>query len=179
MARIIIAAMFAMLLQFPAGAALAAQASDKVVFVCTGNTCRSPMAEGIAKKTAAAGGNYDIEIVSRGTEIDPKEVVANPNAIFMMALRGIKIDGHQSREMSAEDAGDAALILTMTESHKKNVLSLFPEAAPYTFTLIEYATGMPGNISDPWGLGLTDYYETAEQLEKLIPIALKKFVESK
>lgn len=178
MARVMIAVLCALLLQLPAGAALAEQATGRVVFVCTGNTCRSPMAEGIAKKTAAEK-HYDIEIVSRGTEIDPKEVVANPNAIFMMAVKGIKIDGHQSREMSAADAEDAALILTMTESHKKNVLSLFPEAAPYTFTLIEYATGTPGNISDPWGLGLTDYYETAEQLEKLIPIALEKFIESK
>lgn len=178
MRRIMIAAAFAILLQLSAGAALAMPAPDKVVFVCTGNTCRSPMAEGIAKKTAAEK-HYDIEIVSRGTEIDPAEVVANPNAIFIMASRGIKIDGHQSRAMVEQDAKNAALILTMTESHKKNVLSLFPEAAPYTFTLIEYATGTPANISDPWGLGLTDYYETAEQLEKLIPIALEKFIESR
>lgn len=178
MRRIVIVAAFVMLLQLSAAAALAMSAPDQVVFVCTGNTCRSPMAEGIAKKTAVEK-HYDIEIVSRGTEIDPKEVVANPNAIFIMASKGIKIDGHQSRAMSARDAQDAALILTMTESHKKNVLSLFPEAAPYTFTLIEYATGTPGNISDPWGLGLTDYYETAEQLGKLIPVALEKFVESR
>lgn len=178
MRKIMIAAAFAMLLQLSANAASAMPAPDKVVFVCTGNTCRSPMAEGIARKIAAEK-HYDIEIISRGTEIDPAEVVANPNAIFMMASRGIKIDGHQSRAMSARDAQGAAIILTMTESHKKNVLSLFPEAAPYTFTLIEYATGTPGNISDPWGLGLTDYYETAEQLEKLIPVALERFAKSR
>ena len=150
------------------------KATQRVVFVCTGNTCRSPMAEGIAKKTAEEN-NYDLEIISRGTKLDPAEVTANPNAIIVMADRGIKISGHKSLQMSAEDARNANLILTMTDSHKKNVLALFPEAEPYTFTLIEYATGAQGNISDPWGLSLTEYNSTAEQLEALIPAALEKF----
>lgn len=179
MKRIILIAMSVLLLTFSACFAAAAEVpAKKIVFVCTGNTCRSPMAEGIAKKTAMEN-NYRLEIISRGTKIDPDEVVANPNAVLIMAGRGIKIGGHKSALMSAEDVESAALILTMTESHKKNLLALFPGAAPYTFTLTEYATGTPGNISDPWGLSLADYENTAGQLEKLIPAALRKFSESR
>lgn len=150
----------------------------KIVFVCTGNTCRSPMAEGIAKKEALEKG-LDYEIVSRGTKVDPNEVVANLNAVLIMQSRGIRIRDHKSLMMSPADAEGASLILTMTESHKKNVLGLFPDAASYTFTLIEYATGNPGNISDPWGMDLDAYNATATQLEELIPVALEKFENSR
>lgn len=159
------------------GAALADANPPKIVFVCTGNTCRSPMAEGIAKKTAALD-NLDLSIVSRGTNVDPQETTANMNAVVIMQSRGIRIRDHEARMMSAEDAKDASLILTMTDSHKKNVLGLFPEAAPYTFTLIEYVTGKPGNISDPYGMDLSVYAATADQLESLIPLALAKFADS-
>lgn len=161
-----------------AGFAFAAEQPDRIVFVCTGNTCRSPMAEGIAKKIASQQG-YSLEIISRATKIDPEEVVANPNAVLIMAARGIDIKDHQSKMIDLEDVKDASLVLTMTAGHKENVLKLFPDLAPYTFTLIEYATGTQGNISDPWGLDLTDYEETAAQLEELIPVALEKFSMSK
>lgn len=158
-----------------ATSAFAGEKTAKVVFVCTGNTCRSPMAEGIAKKIAVQNG-YKMEIVSRATKIDPKEVVANPNAVTVMASKGIDIKGHKSQIVDAKDVETASLILTMTAGHKENVLKLFPAAAPYTFTLTEYATGKPGDISDPWGQPLADYESTAAQLETLIPLALEKFV---
>lgn len=174
MRRIAFMMLLAILVSLPAGAAFAADNPGKIVFVCTGNTCRSPMAEGIAKKISAEQG-YGLEIISRATKIDPDEVVANPNAVLVMAARGIDIRDHQSKMMAAEDARDASLILTMTSGHKENVLKLFPSAAPYTFTLIEYVTGQQGNISDPWGMDLVEYEKTAAQLEKLIPAALEKY----
>lgn len=175
---LISAVLLTALLALPAEHAFTAEKPDKVVFVCTGNTCRSPMAEGIAKKVADEE-SYNLEIISRGTKIDPEEIVANPNSVLIMASKGIKIDGHKSMAMSAADAANAAIILTMTNSHKQNVLSIFPDAAPYTFTIAEYATGVEGDINDPWGLDLTDYAQTADQLQQLIPAALKKFSETK
>lgn len=174
MRRIAFLTLLAVFLSMAAGAAFAGDNPGKIVFVCTGNTCRSPMAEGIAEKISAERG-YGLEIISRATKIDPDEVVANPNAVLVMANRGIDISAHQSKMMAAEDAKDASLILTMTEGHKENVLKLFPAAAPYTFTLIEYVTGKPGNISDPWGKELAEYEKTASQLEELVPAALEKF----
>lgn len=172
--------LFGLLAAFAAGEAFAdvpLPAVPEIVFVCTGNTCRSPMAEGIAKKLAAGKG-LRCRVVSRGTRIDPNETVANLNAVLIMQSRGVRISEHRSLAMSAGDAKGASLILTMTESHKKGVLDLFPEAAPYTFTLIEYTTGKQGNISDPWGKDLAAYAATADQLESLIPIALKRFADA-
>lgn len=131
-----------------AGVAFAGEQPDKLVFVCTGNTCRSPMAEGIAKKIAAEQ-NYSVEIISRATKIDPDEVVANPNAVLLMAARGIDISGHQSKMIDEKDAEEASLILTMTGRHKENVIKLFPDLEPYTFTLTEYVGSQGGDISDP------------------------------
>lgn len=179
MKRIVLVVMIAALcLTLLAGLSSAGDKPGKIVFVCTGNTCRSPMAEGIAKKEAAAKG-YDLEISSGGTNLDPLDSCsANLNAIVIMSGHGIKIADHKPQAMSAEAAQNADLILTMTDSHKKNVLKLFPEAESYTFTLIEYVTGKPGNISDPWGMDLSEYAKTADQLDKLVPEALKKFNEN-
>ncbi|MGF6907561.1 low molecular weight protein arginine phosphatase [Fusobacterium sp. PH5-44] len=153
---------------------LLAADTKEIVFVCTGNTCRSPMAEGIAKKFVADK-KLDYKISSRGTKIDPKEVVANPKSIEVMKSRNIDISKHQSKMFSKEDITNASLILTMTDSHKKGLLDLFPDAAPYTFTITEYATGKDGNISDPWGKEIEEYIKTAEQLDILVPQAIEKF----
>jgi len=174
MLTILLAAAFCVALF--AGVALAAEKPLKIVFVCTGNTCRSPMAEGIAKKVSGEE-DYNFEIISRGTDLDPDELVANLNARVVMIKRGVKLDGHKSMAMGAEEARDADLILTMTDGHRKNVLKLFPDAESRTFTLIEYVTGKPGNISDPWGMNLDEYEKTASQLDELIPAALAKFAD--
>lgn len=159
-------------------AAFAEEGTVKIVFVCTGNTCRSPIAEGIAKSIAEQKG-YNMEIVSRGTKIDPEEVVANPYSVIVMSLRGIDIKDHKSQIISKEDIETASLILTMTAGHKKNVQKLFPAAAPYTFTLTEYATGRQGDIRDPWGLTILDYESTAKQLELLVTMVLEKIAMAK
>lgn len=152
---------------------LAAELKE-IIFVCTGNTCRSPMAEGMAKKFVEDN-KLNYKISSRGTKIDPKEVVANPKSVEVMKTRDIDISKHQSKMFTKEDITNADLILTMTDSHKKGLLELFPEAAPYTFTITEYATGKEGNISDPWGKEIEEYIKTAEQLDILVPQAIEKF----
>jgi len=158
---------------FMSNSLIAAQ-NKTIVFVCTGNTCRSPMAEGIAKKIVDEKG-LDYTIISRGTKIDPEEVVANPKSIEVMQSQSIDIADHESNMITEEDLKNATLVLTMTDSHKKGLLELFPSAEPYTFTLTEYATGEEGDISDPWGKEMEEYIKTAEQLNTLIPQAIDKF----
>ena len=83
----------------------------RVVFVCTGNTCRSPMAEGYLKSVKDKG----YEIISRGLSADGSP--AATNSVNAMLEKGIDITGHVSRQMTYEDAEKADVIVCMSASH--------------------------------------------------------------
>ena len=83
----------------------------KIVFVCTGNTCRSPMAEGYLKSIKDKG----YEIISRGLSADGSP--AATHSVNAMLEKGIDITGHISRQMTYEDAEKADVIVCMSASH--------------------------------------------------------------
>ena len=83
----------------------------KIVFVCTGNTCRSPMAEGYLKSKKTAG----YEIISRGLSADGSP--AAQNSVNVMLESGIDITSHLSKQMSYADAEGADAIVCMSSSH--------------------------------------------------------------
>ena len=83
----------------------------KIVFVCTGNTCRSPMAEGYLKSLGLKGR----EIISRGLSADGSP--AAQNSISVLAEKGLDISSHVSRQMTYEDAEKADVIVCMSASH--------------------------------------------------------------
>lgn len=135
---------------------------NKIVLVCTGNTCRSPMAEGLMKHFL--GTNSGIEIVSRGLMVLLTEP-ANEMAIEIMSDMGIDISKHHSSPFDEEEIHEDTLILTMTERHKA-VLSGH-DLKGQLFTIKEYV-GSSGDVNDPYGGSMEVYKQCYDELEQLI-----------
>ncbi|MFZ2257520.1 MAG: low molecular weight protein arginine phosphatase [Clostridiaceae bacterium] len=140
----------------------------KIIFVCTGNTCRSPMAEGIVKALAP-----DIEVESRGIFITPG---MNTNKFTQQILNeklAVVLD-HPAREISDQDCLNADLVLTMTQSQADFIRNLGECTQVYTLT--DFAEE-EGDVPDPFGSPLSVYERTYESLIRLINKTLKKIRE--
>ena len=143
--------------------------SHKIVFICTGNTCRSPMAAALGA-SIFGGAGLDIEVFSAGVSAWDGQP-ASQNAILAIAgmeYPGISLNSHKSQIISRELLKNASLVLTMTGRHLDVVKSACPSAR--AFTLYEYASGVKesGDISDPFGGDLEIYRACAEEIKQLL-----------
>ncbi len=107
----------------------------RIVFVCTANTCRSPLAEGLFCQLATNRG-VSIEIKSAGIHAYPGTPMSQHSA-YLLRERGVDAD-FQSQRIDEQLVAWADLILTMTQGHKIEILRRFPESANKCFTLKEY-----------------------------------------
>ena len=140
----------------------------KILFVCTGNTCRSPMAEAIAKHMK----NPAVQVKSAG-------IFAIPGADFSPFAKEVLkenqiIETHQSQTFNKKDAEWADLILTMTRSHKQILLQNHPEFEKKIYTLKEYVEGSDADILDPFGGTMETYRHTYKELKNLIEKLIEK-----
>ena len=138
----------------------------KILFVCAGNTCRSPMAEAMLKEKVEKANCRDIECASAGTYVWPGDVAAK-DTVRELRNRGIDIEGRPARQLTEEIGAEADLILTMTRSVSRAVKSILPKQEDKVHTLCEYV-GEPGDIDDPYGCGEEVYHETASQIDFLL-----------
>lgn len=136
--------------------------SKKILFVCTGNTCRSAMAAAIFNDIAVKK-NIDVMIDSAGIMAADGEP-ASENAVKVLSEAGIDLSYHRSKMLSAELIDMADVILTMTNTHKNAIL---PYAPDKVFTLKEYV-GEKGDVADPYGGDESVYRLTAVELNELL-----------
>ena len=149
----------------------ASETAFNVVMVCSGNTCRSPMAEGILRRewdraTSEAGFTARLNEWSRGTAAVPG-LRATPEAVSAVSRMGIDISGHLSQPVSEEDVAGADLVVAMTGAHKVALQRKFPRMTAKVRTLAEVSEGaVVGDVDDPIGLGQEAYDRTAATLER-------------
>lgn len=116
---------------------------QKILFVCTGNTCRSPMAEELFREKTGTGDNR-FQVISAGTSAG-RGVPAAEEAVQALKERGLDLSEHQSRPITGELLKEADLILTMTRNHKETLLQMEPGVGDKVFTLKEYARYLAGD----------------------------------
>jgi protein-tyrosine-phosphatase len=134
----------------------------RILFVCTGNTCRSPLAEALFRSKL---GDSQWEVRSAGVAAYEGQP-ASQQTLQVLQERGISHD-HNARRLTEELVEWADLILTMTRSHKSLVTSTFPTAVDKVFTLREYV-GIEGleDIADPFGGSVEEYRKCAAEIEE-------------
>jgi protein-tyrosine-phosphatase len=141
-----------------------------VLFVCTGNTCRSPMAEGLFRKAIA--GRDDFAVSSAGIAAT-KGTPASPETRSLLKQRGATLDNFQSRPVSETILNTATHVFAMTEGHLTALEARFPQHADKLYLVREFA-GIPDkragiDVPDPIGMGHAAYEEVAQVLDAAIP----------
>ena len=136
----------------------------KVLVVCTGNTCRSPM----------AAGWLNAQLAGKGWQAESAGVAARdggtaaPEAIEVMREIEIDISAHRSRMLSRELVEEADLILAMTAGHLREINQRFPEAKAKVRLLNGFGPGPAADVADPFGFSVDAYRHTRDELAQAL-----------
>lgn len=144
-----------------------------VLFVCTGNTCRSVIAEGLLRKRLKELGKDYIEVRSAGV-VAFGGIPPTDETIEVMNEEGVDVSGHEAKALTADIIKEADLVLVMEPAHRVAVLNNVPEAAARTYLLREF--GVTGTllrhdkltVGDPIGMPIAKYRDRLNDIKKEI-----------
>jgi protein-tyrosine-phosphatase len=149
----------------------------RILFVCTGNTCRSPMAEAmLRRKVAQESLSERIHVTSAGLSAWEGER-ASAEAIQVMRQKGLTLDLHRARLLQGEMLSSADLVLTMAESHRTQILRRWETVAGKVWVWGDYVN-LKGDVADPFGGTILDYERCAEMLQRLMEYSWGKFTQA-
>ncbi|HRH98355.1 MAG TPA: low molecular weight protein arginine phosphatase [Prosthecobacter sp.] len=143
-----------------------------VLFVCTGNTCRSPMAEALFRELVRERADY--QVASAGVAAAPG-MPASKHTTALLTDRGLDLSGFQSRMLDREVLEQATHVFAMSSHHMAAIADEFPEQVDKIYLVSEFAAedDLRGkDVSDPFGQGRSAYEETLRDLERMLPSLL-------
>lgn len=147
----------------------------KIMFICTGNICRSAMAEAIMKKEVKEK-NKNVEVFSAGIYAETGDY-STYNAIETMKYYDIDLSKHRATNIRDSKIKEMDIILCATMSHKQNIIYIYPELKEKVFTMKEYANidnnKQDMDIKDPWGYDLRTYELCAQEIKQCIDKIIK------
>lgn len=145
-----------------------------IMFICTGNICRSAMAHAMLEKKIKEI-NKDIEVYSCGIFAENGDISTN-EAVQTMKEYDIDLKKHKATNIQNSNIKEMDIILCATTAHKNNVINMYPELKEKIFTMKEYAGyNNDLDIKDPWGYGIDVYKRCAKEIEECINKYIKKW----
>ncbi len=141
----------------------------KIMFICTGNICRSAMAYAMLEKRAKEN-NKEIEVYSCGLFAQNGDIPTTEAITVLKTIYNTDLTQHRATNIEQSKIKEMDVILCATSSHKNNVVNKYPELEGKVFTMKEYC-GYPENdldINDPWGCSYETYRRCAEEIDKCV-----------
>jgi protein-tyrosine phosphatase len=147
----------------------------RILFVCTGNTCRSPLAEAIARHRIEERGWTGVEVRSAGVSAGEGHP-ASAGSLRAAAAHGLDLTGHRSAGIDEDGIARADLILTMSAAHAAVVVEIGGDGRVAVITT--FAEGgegrVPGSVPDPFGGDDEAYEATYQELSRLVDLVLDR-----
>jgi protein-tyrosine-phosphatase len=145
----------------------------KILFVCTGNTCRSALAEGIARREAIERGLIEFDVSSSGTSAW-NGAPASDGALLVALEHGVDLSGHRARQLTREIVVEQDVILVMGPHHLERAEALGGEGKVHLLTHYAARGSSERAVSDPFGGDLEVYRATYDELEREIKLVFDR-----